>query len=347
LYDRLESVHDVFLDRQGGLRVPQDWSDELSQFVDQCDAMLVLIGPRWLDELLERSASGSVDPVSVEIERALRLNKVVIPILIGGADLPNRSRLPEPLRALVDRQCAVLDVNQPRQGIRDITEGLKRDQPHTAIRFDQTQKPTQSSGVHQPPHANPALQEMSDLEVRDYYGDEVLIHYEQTLEPIPLYLLDGRTINQSDPFQYYEVYNSTESLLNYLSECHIAVTVEISDHADSRLLSIIRRIFNQIQRLRRYGDDQTNVASVVNMLNQVTVGTHYINVYEIERINEIGRTKDLEHGKGPSQYYAIKKIEEIEAVNGEFGTYKSLVKRDRYSKRELLAFFDEIGLDNV
>lgn len=111
---------------------------------------------------------------------------------------------------------------------------------------------------------------MSDLEVRDYYLEEVLSQYDQTLDPIPLYLLDGRTTDQSDPEQYYEVYNSKESLLDYLSECRIALTAEVSDDEDyegSRLLSIIRRRFNQIKRLRRYGDAQTNIASVVNMLN--------------------------------------------------------------------------------
>ena len=56
------------------LRVIEEW-------VDQCDALLAIIGPRWLDATDEHGAAGLMylrDFVRIEIETALRQDKRVI-----------------------------------------------------------------------------------------------------------------------------------------------------------------------------------------------------------------------------------------------------------------------------
>jgi len=119
---RLNEMYSVSLDRRLGLQTGQKWSDQISKEVERCDAILVLIGPRWLDILTERSASESVDHVSEELERGLRMDKVMIPILIGGASIPDWSRVPESLRGLCHWQ--PLDINQPQRCMSQITRML-------------------------------------------------------------------------------------------------------------------------------------------------------------------------------------------------------------------------------
>jgi hypothetical protein len=71
--------------------------------LQQCRVELVVIGPHWLDA---RDAQGNRrldDPddfVRVEIQTALDLNLVVIPLLVDGAAMPTAADLPESLRPL-------------------------------------------------------------------------------------------------------------------------------------------------------------------------------------------------------------------------------------------------------
>lgn len=73
--------------------------------------MLAVIGPEWLTT----STSGGAprleqedDYVRLELSRALDRKLPVVPVLVGGAELPAAGDLPEDLRALVRRQAAVL-----------------------------------------------------------------------------------------------------------------------------------------------------------------------------------------------------------------------------------------------
>jgi TIR domain-containing protein len=70
--------------------------------IDAC-AVLVLIGPRWLDLRDEQGRRRLDDPddvVAAEVAKALSLSVPVIPVLLGGAAMPAAADLPEPLRAL-------------------------------------------------------------------------------------------------------------------------------------------------------------------------------------------------------------------------------------------------------
>jgi hypothetical protein len=67
-----------------------------------CAVVLVVIGNRWLDTLRVR-AGGHQDYVSDEISTALKSNVVVIPVLVGGASMPQAADLPDALADLVHR----------------------------------------------------------------------------------------------------------------------------------------------------------------------------------------------------------------------------------------------------
>jgi hypothetical protein len=74
-----------------------------------CDVLLVVIGPRWLQQ--HDGASRLDDPrdwVRIEILSALNRNILVIPILVDGATMPSETDLPDELRPLAMYQALVL-----------------------------------------------------------------------------------------------------------------------------------------------------------------------------------------------------------------------------------------------
>jgi len=67
---------------------------------------IALIGPRWLSATLPDGRRRLDDPddlVRAELETALGLGILVIPVLVGGASMPEPDSLPHPLRALSQR----------------------------------------------------------------------------------------------------------------------------------------------------------------------------------------------------------------------------------------------------
>ena len=84
----------------------------LNKQVAQCDAMLSVIGPSWLnakDETNQRRLDKPDDFVSIEIAAALaRSNILVIPVLVDGTHMPKASELPASLKPLALRNAIQL-----------------------------------------------------------------------------------------------------------------------------------------------------------------------------------------------------------------------------------------------
>ena len=79
----------------------------LEQRLAECKVMIVLIGPDWLnsrDEQGRRRLDSSDDWVRLEIAHALKRDITVIPVLVNGAALPERTALPDDIRGLLDHQ---------------------------------------------------------------------------------------------------------------------------------------------------------------------------------------------------------------------------------------------------
>jgi TIR domain len=76
-----------------------DFLQVIGTAISQCKAVIVVISPSWLTQV------NSPDPsyVRLEAETALRHNIPVIPVLVGGAQMPPAERLPESLRPLTRR----------------------------------------------------------------------------------------------------------------------------------------------------------------------------------------------------------------------------------------------------
>ncbi len=106
IYDRLRAAfgRDHILKDVDNIPLGADFVEYLASCVSECHVMLVIIGRNWLNI---RASDGSRrldnphDYVRVEIESALALGIVVIPVFLEGVVMPKVSDLPESLGSLV------------------------------------------------------------------------------------------------------------------------------------------------------------------------------------------------------------------------------------------------------
>jgi len=101
----------IFFDRST-IKSGEAFTDRIRKGVENCAALLALIGPGWLDVKDSdgnRRLENPEDLVRREISLGLANGKKVIPVLFDDEPVPDPARLPEPLKAL-----AALDVLQFR-----------------------------------------------------------------------------------------------------------------------------------------------------------------------------------------------------------------------------------------
>lgn len=100
----------------------------LKDWVHQCDALLALIGPGWLDSIdpktKRRRLENPNDFVRVEISEALEREIPVIPILLDGTQLPDADLLPKDLKELVERQAAHLELRNFETDVQHLIKRL-------------------------------------------------------------------------------------------------------------------------------------------------------------------------------------------------------------------------------
>ncbi len=109
IYDRLVSDltrANVFKDTDS-IQLGKDWRRAVRKSVQQCNVVLAIIGPNWLtavDDKGKRRLDARDDAVRFELETALEKNIPVIPLLAGGAKMPQDSVLPSGIRPISRRQ---------------------------------------------------------------------------------------------------------------------------------------------------------------------------------------------------------------------------------------------------
>src|SRR6516164_6649605 len=108
LHDRLAETFgrdNLFMDVDN-IPVGINFEEYLNKQVAQCDAMLSVIGPNWLnakDETNQRRLDNRDDFVAIELAGALARNILVIPVLVDGTRMPKASELPTSLKPLALR----------------------------------------------------------------------------------------------------------------------------------------------------------------------------------------------------------------------------------------------------
>jgi sn-glycerol 3-phosphate transport system substrate-binding protein len=112
---RVFGKSNVFMDIDN-LLAGQRFDKELEKALEQCDVLIAVVGPHWIELLSSRAQSGERDYVREEIAAALKCGIVVVPVLAGRQGrmpvLPRRDELPEDIRDLVQHQ--KLDVTHER-----------------------------------------------------------------------------------------------------------------------------------------------------------------------------------------------------------------------------------------
>ncbi|RYP89030.1 TIR domain-containing protein [Nocardioides guangzhouensis] len=125
----------VFLDVDS-IKVGDTYPDALRTGIEHAMAVLVLIGPQWLDF---ESGSGRrrlddpADHVRQEVELALELGKRVVPILIDGAPMPSPGQLPPSLAGLSRRNALRMSPETFAADASRILEVLGQLSPGTGV----------------------------------------------------------------------------------------------------------------------------------------------------------------------------------------------------------------------
>ena len=120
----------VFLD-VGSILFGVDFRTYLNDQIAAHDVVLVIIGPDWAQIMGERAGQQN-DFVRIEIESALKQNKLVIPVLVKNATMPDFSQLPETVQDLQWRNSATVrrqpdlesDCTRLAEGIRQYAESV-------------------------------------------------------------------------------------------------------------------------------------------------------------------------------------------------------------------------------
>jgi hypothetical protein len=106
LYNRLAEETDesnLFLDFEA-IGAGDNWRSRIDDTLKKVKAVLVVIGPQWLDTLKARAAAGGADLVRSEIAASLAKAGVrVIPVIVKGAKVPSSDTLPDDIKSLADR----------------------------------------------------------------------------------------------------------------------------------------------------------------------------------------------------------------------------------------------------
>jgi hypothetical protein len=107
----------------------------IEEKISQCDALLAVIGERWLTCSAAnggRRLDMAGDFVRLEIAKALERGVRVIPVLVGGATMPQQGDLPDQLRPLCAREAMDVRDAHFRADAERLIDTLKKTVPSIA-----------------------------------------------------------------------------------------------------------------------------------------------------------------------------------------------------------------------
>src|SRR5580704_2124312 len=105
----------------------QDFVQVIEAALVDCEIVLVLIGPNWLsarDKRKRRRLDNPADFVRMEIEGALSRGLRVLPVLMGGAEVPSSRELPASLAALTRRHAFEISDRRWRYDVQALLAAL-------------------------------------------------------------------------------------------------------------------------------------------------------------------------------------------------------------------------------
>lgn len=158
-----------------------DFGDVLHRAIAASDALLVVIGRRWAADAGEGRPPRLFDPddwVRTEIEAALAQDKLIIPVLVGGAAMPTAATLPESIRPMTRLQAASFDDRHWDADLAALIMRLRTLLP------DLGETPDRPPGEAQPPGANDSLAQVL-REIAQRVLDESRAGHAERTQPRP------------------------------------------------------------------------------------------------------------------------------------------------------------------
>jgi len=131
LYDRLIAhfgEDQVFIDIDQ-IEPGEDFVEVINRKVGACDIAIIAIGPNWLratDASGKRRLDDEEDFVRMEIVAALQRKIRVIPVLVGGAEMPHKHDLPEALVSLSRRNAIELSETRFHADVNRLIEAIDK-----------------------------------------------------------------------------------------------------------------------------------------------------------------------------------------------------------------------------
>lgn len=106
-----------------------DFVEVISQWLETCDVMLLVIGPDWLGANESSSRQRIFDEndwIRLEVSMALKRNITIVPVLIRGANLPSPNELPEDMQPLLRRQAFEITNKRWKYDTEQLANRLKK-----------------------------------------------------------------------------------------------------------------------------------------------------------------------------------------------------------------------------
>jgi hypothetical protein len=160
LYDRLTTEFgkgQVFMDIDS-IDPGADFIEVIERTVAACDAVLVVIGKQWLtvaDAQGRRRIENPEDFVRLEVETALSRKVRVVPILVGGAQMPRLDELPATLGGLLRRHALDLPDTAFHQALERLITSIRRDEAKAAPGTTPPPRVTANKFSEKPAEPNP------------------------------------------------------------------------------------------------------------------------------------------------------------------------------------------------
>ena len=132
----------VFFDVEG-----IDHGDAFASVIDQrikaCDVVVAVIGPQWMT-LAGADGQPRIrsprDYVRHEIASALRRRKGLIPVLIGGAGMPERAQLPDDIAGLVALNVLTLSDRQLGEDVGRLVDAIRKERGFKVVGIKEWQR---------------------------------------------------------------------------------------------------------------------------------------------------------------------------------------------------------------
>jgi tetratricopeptide (TPR) repeat protein len=119
----------------------QRWRDSIRTALQAAELVVAAIGPRWLVDDGRRRLDEPYDVLRAELLEALKLEKPIVPVLIGGAAMPTSQDIPEGLSDLAERQAVSLDdvtwnidIERLLERVRSLIQPTRRSEPLPQIK---------------------------------------------------------------------------------------------------------------------------------------------------------------------------------------------------------------------